>query len=51
MPVSARAKVLVATEIKLHAKNPFKSGLTFINPKAPQTPAKIPAQIPTKSFN
>ena len=50
MPVSARAKARVATESKLHAKNPFKSGLTVINPKAPQTPAKIPAQIPKKMF-
>lgn len=48
MPVNARAKVEVATEIKLHAKKPFKSGLIFIKPNAPHTPANIPAQMPKK---
>lgn len=49
MPVRARASVLVATDIKLHAKKPFSNGLIFINPNAPQTPAKIPAQIPDQN--
>ena len=51
MPVRARASVLVATDIKLHAKKPFSNGLIFINPNAPQTPAKIPAQIPNRNRN
>lgn len=51
MPVRANANVLVATEIKLHARNPFSKGLIFMSPRAPAMPAKIPLQTPEPSID
>lgn len=49
MHVKVIARVLDATHIKLHAKNPFISCFMFIKPKLPVIPAKIPAQTPEQS--